>query len=175
VTSCAKPPIDTGAKSVVAARKNLEGTWDLVSLDVQSLDGQQRTVEAGGTLVLDEFGNLDIKYRIADAGLQALDSIGLKSPNPEIATSGKVMIDATQQRVTFVGDDHIDRAFDPDLAARKANPFALERMRYYSIEPSGILTLTTRYDNGKNAATSRWRREAVPVATPSATTAGPGR
>ena len=50
------------------------------------------------------------------------------------------------------------RAFDPELAANRANPFALERPRYYALGADGILTLTTRHDNGRDAATSRWKR-----------------
>jgi hypothetical protein len=175
VASCGKPPIDTGAGSVVAARKSLEGTWELLSLDVTALDGRQRMVEAGGKLVLDAFGNLDINYKIADAGLQALDSIGLKSPDPVISTTGKVVIDAGQRKVTYLGTgQQLDKAFDADLAKRKANPFALERTRYYSVDnTSGVLTLMTRYDNGKNAATSKWRRD--PTVPPPPPAEGPGR
>jgi len=167
VASCAKPPIDTGANSVVEARKRLEGTWNMLSLDVAATDGRQRPVEAHGTLVLDAFGNLDIRYTVADGGLKTLESIGLKSPNPLIATTGKVVVDATQHKVTYLGNDDSARAFDPDLAAKRANPFALERTRYYSLDSSGVMTLTTRYDNGKNAATSRWRKEPTPPSPPS--------
>jgi hypothetical protein len=172
VASCAKPPIDTGANSVVDARKSLEGTWNMLSLEVAALDGRQRMVEANGTLVLDAFGNLDINYRVADAGLQTLDSIGLKSPNPLITTSGKVVIDPTQRKVTYLAEDAAARAFDPDLAARRANPFALERPRYYSLDTNGVMTLTTRYDNGKDAATSRWRKEPTAPSEPEPAASG---
>lgn len=165
--SCAKPPIDTGKNSVVDARKSLEGTWNMLSLEVSALDGRQRTVEANGTLVLDAFGNLDIKYKVADSGLQALDSIGLRSPNPLIATTGQVVIDPTAHKVTYLGNDDTGRAFDPDLAAKRSNPFALERTRFYSLDTNGVMTLTTRYDNGKDAATSRWKREPTPPPVPS--------
>jgi hypothetical protein len=165
--SCAKPPIDTGKNSVVDARKSLEGTWNMLSLEVNALDGRQRTVEAKGTLVLDAYGNLDIKYHVADSGLQALDSIGLRSPNPDIVTTGKVVVDATQHKVTYLGnDDSGGRAFDPDLVAKRNNPFALERTRFYSLDTNGVMTLTTRYDNGKNAATSRWKKEPAPPPAP---------
>ncbi len=50
--------------------------------------------------------------------------------------------------------------FDPDLAARRANPFALERARYYTFEEDGTLTLATRHDNGNDASVSRWKRGA---------------
>jgi hypothetical protein len=96
----------------------------------------------------------------------------LKSPNPLITTTGKVVVDATQHKVTYIGNNDSARAFDPDLAAARANPFALERTRYYSVDAGGVMTLTTRYDNGKDAATSRWKKEPTP---PSPPPAGPGQ
>ena len=37
-------------------------------------------------------------------------------------------------------------------------PGGAERVRYYSLGTDGILTLTTRHDNGRDAATSRWQK-----------------
>ena len=68
------------------------------------------------------------------------------------------ILEAIGPKVTYVGGNHSEKAFDPELAARRANPFALERVRYYTIGPDGTLTLKTRHDNGKDAATSRWQR-----------------
>lgn len=158
-------PIDTGANSTVAARKALEGTWRLLSLEVANAEGRKATVQAEGELVLDPFANLKIVYRVADAGLKALESVGVEQPTPVISTTGEVAIDAAGQKVTYVGADHSERAFDPDLAARRANPLALERVRYYTIGSDGVLTLKTRHDNGRDAATSRWQRADIEPAT----------
>jgi len=48
--------------------------------------------------------------------------------------------------------------FDPTLAAARANPFALERIRYYDLRADGMLSLSTRCDSGKEAAVSLWKR-----------------
>ena len=79
---------------------------------------------------------------------------------PRISTSGRVVIDTQQNRITYLGDDFEERAlgFDPKLAAQRANPFALERVRYYMFGGDGTLTLSTRYDDGKDAAVSQWKR-----------------
>ena len=47
---------------------------------------------------------------------------------------------------------------DPKIAALRANPFALERIRYYTIGADGVLTMTTRHDNGRDAAVGRWKK-----------------
>lgn len=163
---CTKKPINTGATSTTAVRKSFEGTWKLLSLNVAAEDGRQASVDAQGELIMDAFANLKIEYRVTDAGLKSLASVGITSPNPVISTTGQVLIDGVQQRVTYVGEDQANRAFDPALVARRNNPFALERVRYYSIGTDGLLTLSTRYDNGRNAATSKWERIAIPPPIP---------
>ena len=150
-------PIDQGAATTSSERRALQGEWTLVSLDVATEDGRTRQVDAEGRLSFDEFANLRIDFRMSDAGLAALESIGVRSPNPVISTTGNAAIDPVQHRITYVAPDAGERAFDPTLAANRANPFALERVRYYTLD-GGVLTLMTRHDNGVNASTSRWRR-----------------
>jgi hypothetical protein len=153
--------VEEGANSTTAVRKQFEGRWALVSFRVNSADGRQTPVDATGELVLDGFGVLAVTYKVSEQGLKQLASVGVKSPNPVISTNGRVVIDTQQNRITYIGDDFEARAlgFDPKLAAARANPFALERIRYYKFEPDGTLTLSTRYDDGKDAAMSQWKRE----------------
>jgi len=152
--------VDSGANSTTAARKQFEGHWSLVSFKVNSADGRQANVDATGDLTFDAFGVLDVRYKMSDAGLKTLASVGVTSPNPTISTTGRVVIDTQQHRVTYIGDDFEERAlgFDPKLAAQRANPFALERIRYYAFGDDGMLTLSTKYENGRDAAVSQWKR-----------------
>ena len=153
-------PIAEGPGTVEAARKVLEGRWILESLNVTAEDGRSGTVEATGTLTSDAFGNMNVEFRMSEAGRKNLEGLGIKTPNPVISTTGQVIIDVQQRRITYVGEGFDKRAsgFDPDLAARRANPFALERPRYYALGTDGVLTLSTRHDNGKDAAVSRWKK-----------------
>jgi hypothetical protein len=152
--------IASGDATLEAARRQLEGRWTLVSLDFAAEDGQRVTVPATGDLTLDSFGNLHIEYRLSDEGQAALRAIRVESPNPKISTDGRAVIDPAARRITYVAEDAAARPFDPQAAARRGNPFALERERYYVLDESGMLTLTTRHDNGRDAATSRWKRTA---------------
>jgi hypothetical protein len=151
-------PVEEGAGTIEGVRKQLEGRWTLLSLTMHDAGGRSAPIDADGQLVSDAFGNMDVEYRLSETGLKALGGLGIKSPNPVITTSGKVVIDTTSHRITYVGEDFNQRAFDPDLAAKRANPFALERVRYYTLAPDGTLTLATRYDNGKDASVSRWKK-----------------
>ena len=146
--------------ATTAARKQFEGHWSLVSFKVNAPDGRQINVDATGDLNFDAFGVLQVQYKMSDAGLKALASVGVTSPNPVISTTGRVVIDTQQNRITYIGDDFEERAlgFDPKLAAARANPFALERIRYYKLGDDGMLTLSTHYDDGKDANVSQWKR-----------------
>jgi hypothetical protein len=152
--------VDEGPNSTTAVRKQFEGHWSLVSFKVSGPDGRQTNVDATGDLNFDGFGVLQIQYKMSDAGLKSLASVGVKSPNPVISTTGRVVIDTQQRRITYLADDFEEKAlgFDPKLAAARANPFALERIRYYTFESDGTLTLSTRYDDGKDANVSQWKR-----------------
>ena len=169
VSACAASPrqrplpterIESGPNSTTAVRKQFEGNWTLVSFKVSAEDGRQVDVDATGNLSFDGFGVLGVRYQMSDAGLNSLASVGVTSPNPVISTTGRVVIDTQQHRITYIGDDFEERAlgFDPKLAAARANPFALERIRYYDLRADGTLSLSTRYESGKDAAVSLWKR-----------------
>jgi hypothetical protein len=168
VAGCATPsprqrpvktsPIASGPQTVEAARKALEGRWTLMSLDVSADDGRKASVDATGILNSDAFGNLSVEYRLSDAGRKTLEGLGIRPPNPVISESGQVAIDTQQRRITYLPSDAAARAFDADLAAARANPFSLERPRYYALGDDGILTLATRHDSGQDAAVSRWKK-----------------
>jgi hypothetical protein len=96
---------------------------------------------------------------MTDAGQQALATLGIKSPNPRISTGGQAAINPRAREITYVGSKFTSSGgMDAETARRRQNPFALERIRYYSFDEQGILSLTTRYDDGKEAVVSRWKK-----------------
>ena len=163
-SSAAQPrqtPLQTpaeGPNTIAAVRQALQGRWVLVSLNVSTEDGRTATVNATGVLSCDAFGNMNLEYRISESGLGQLASIGIKMPTTVVSTAGNVAIDPQQHRITYVSDDYMKNLFDPELAKQRANPFALERIRYYEFSGDGTLTLSTRYDSGATAAKSRWKK-----------------
>lgn len=150
--------VPTSGATLENARRALQGTWNLVSLNVTAPDGRTAAIEAAGTLVSDAFGNLSIEYRMSPGGQKVLEGVGVTTPNPVITTTGRAVIDVDKQQITYVSEKADAKPFDAELAARRNNPFALERPRFYAVGADGLLTLTTRYDDGKDAAVSRWKK-----------------
>ena len=54
-------------------------------------------------LTFDGFGNLEIEYRMSEAGRQTLESLGIRVPNPVLSTAGNVAIDPVKKQITYVG------------------------------------------------------------------------
>ena len=160
-TAAQTPPPHQGVQptSLEEARKMLDGKWALVSLTVHAADGRTSKIAAEGTLTSD-FSSMVIEFRMAESGQKALADLGIKSPNPTISTSGRVLINIQKSEITYANDDLRRRAmgFDPSLDALRKNPFALERLRYYTFGPDNTLRLSTRYDDGKEASVSVWKR-----------------
>jgi hypothetical protein len=140
-----------------SVRKQFEGKWTLEQLEYGSPQGKRAVIEGtAGTLTADGFGNLEIEYRMSEAGLKLLSGMGFTAPNAVISTKGEAAINIDQKSVAYV--DSTKKPFDASVAAGRANPFALERTRYYDFGPDGTLTLTTRHDDGKDAVVSKWKK-----------------
>ena len=152
--------VGAGEGSTAFERRKLEGRWTLTSLSVTTADGRKSAVDATGVMSFDGFGNLDIQYRLSEAGQKTLEGLGIKTPGLVLSTSGSSAIDPVKKQIVYAGADVQKRAlaFDADLAAQRANPFTLERKRDYSFSPEGDLILATSHDDGANAATARWKK-----------------
>lgn len=151
--------VGDGPNSLAWVRQQLEGQWELASMTAYGEDGKKVAIPATGTLHTDGYGNLRIEFRMTDEGQKALTSIGITSPNPVITTEGRAVIEPVKKEITYVGDDFAKQGgMSAGLAAKRGNPFALERIRYYAFNPDGTLSLSTRYDNGKDAVVGVWKR-----------------
>src|SRR4051794_32826035 len=122
-------PVDTGLGSVEAVRRQLMGSWELVSLDIFSPSGEKTAAQASGRLTYDEFGNLSIKGTVT--GSTQIDPSALN-------LSGRVAIDPDLHtlRITSVTAASTDaKRVDPRLDA--AN------VRYYAFD-NDLLTTTIK-------------------------------
>ena len=134
--------VDTGATSVEAVRRQLKGTWELVTLELVS-DGRKTPLTASGRLQYDEFGNMSMKGTVT--GTQQIDD-GL------LNITGQVAIDPVAHTIRFraiSADTADERRIDPKLDAA--------HVRYYEFTPAG-LTTSLKDAAGATTAVATWKK-----------------
>jgi hypothetical protein len=150
---CAKAPrerpvqmgdVNTGPGSLEAARRQLEGTWELVSLAVVPAGGGAPVpLAARGTLTYDQYGNLTIDAHTDDTNApQAARSAGV------LSFKGRAVIDADKSELKLMD---VTGSVDPKTV------IAPERRRRYAFE-GDLLKMSSLDANGQIAATATWRR-----------------
>jgi hypothetical protein len=137
--------VESGAGSLAAVRKQLEGTWNLVSAEVVSAAGTRTTIKASAVLTYDDFGNLSLKGSYDDPAATAEQTAALNF-------TGRAVID-TQKQVLRLLDV---RESDGDFANLPAE-LAARRERAYSFR-GDTLTLTVKDSKGNVTAVNTWRR-----------------
>jgi hypothetical protein len=136
-------PVDAGAGSVEAARRQLMGTWQLVELAVLSPSGEKTPVQATGRLTYDDHGNIAMRGTItgsAQVDPSALNFSGRVAIDPDAHTIKLTAVDATPRDNTRV---------DPKLDASKT--------RYYTFE-GDLLKTTLKDAGGVTTAMATWKR-----------------
>src|SRR3954462_8613113 len=130
--------------SVEAARRQLEGTWTLVSLEAAPQSGGQRAqITASGTLVYDEFGNLTIDAHTTDP-----DAPVAAREGSIVSFKGRAVLDVPRselQMMALTGNVDPNEVLSP------------ERRRRYAFE-GDQLTLTSFDTAGAIASISVWTR-----------------
>lgn len=136
--------IDTGPGSLQAARRALEGTWTLVSLDVME-GGAPRRVPASGTLTYDAYGNMTIEGKI--------DDDPARTPT-FLAYRGRIVIDTARKQ--FYPADLVSGAPVDQSALAPVSP---DKARRYEVT-ADTLTVTYMDAAAKPTAVASWRRVA---------------
>lgn len=139
--------VDTGAGSLTAARKYLEGRWSLESYEIYPPGKPPIQLKGSGTLTYDEFGNLKIDVRADEASTDLLRDAGIDLKEGVLASDGRTVVDMQNRTLTYVV---------PNQAGSRG-PLALNRPRHWQVD-SNLLTLTTQDDSGKPLSVAKWRK-----------------
>jgi hypothetical protein len=135
--------VDTTATSVESVRRQLQGTWDLVTLEVKAANGALVPVPAKGQLIYDEYGNLKIDGSVSDPSIDS----GV------IRMSGRAVIDPTKHMLrlmsmtgtTTSAEQALDSTIDP------------AKVRYYEFVGDTLKT-TVKDASGATTAAATWKR-----------------
>ncbi len=136
-------PAETNVES---ARRQLQGSWDLVSLDVfPEPGGPAVPIKATAVLSYDEFGNLSMKGKVAE------ESRRDPQTGAFVDYSGKAVIDATSQQLRLTGVSGNNPVEDAPAE------LSFKSVRKYSIE-GDLLKVSTIDAQGNVTATAVWKR-----------------
>lgn len=143
-------PAETGAGSLAAARKFLEGRWGLLSFEILPPGEPPIHVKGAGSLTYDGFGNLDVELRVDQATARLLEMAGIPHTKGVVSMKGRTVVDMQRRILTYVLEGQ------PPLGA-PSSPLALNRQRHWEVE-GDVLTLTTKADDGTPLSIGRWRK-----------------
>jgi hypothetical protein len=156
VSACAtsrprQRPVEGGAVaggpgSLEAVRRQLEGSWNLVSSEQISPSGQRTRLKATAVLTYDAYGNATMKGEIEDPAATADQKAALNF-------SGRIVID-TQQQVFRLLDV---KQSESEFAALPPATIA-SRMRAYVFE-GDMLTMTVKDPSGRVVSVNTWRKQ----------------
>jgi hypothetical protein len=136
-------PVDTGAGSLEAVRRQLEGTWDLTRLEIYPATGSPRVQKAQAVLTYDAYGNMTIAGRLE----QPDDTAAAAAPL--LSYKGRAVIDTARQQLRLM-DVEGPEAKVPD----EVKP---EMLRKYEFE-GGTLHLSTIDASGRVNAKASWKK-----------------
>jgi hypothetical protein len=144
-------PVETGAGTLTAARKFLEGRWLLESFVVNPPGRESITLRGSGVLNYDDFGNLQMNIKADEASSDLMRAAGIAIRDGVISTEGRTVIDVQNRTLTYV------LAGQPSSMTTGGGPLATNRPRHWEVT-GDVLTLTTRDDSGTALAVSRWKK-----------------
>ena len=151
--SCAslrRGPARTGADTLTAGRKQLEGRWALLSFDVRRTGGDLIQVNGEGTLLFDDFGNLEMEIRTDETSGQTLAEAGIPLEKGRLSVKGHTALDVAHQTLTFVPKGQ-------PLLVPLSGPLAAIYPRYWSVD-GDVLTVGTKDNLGNPTTIGRWRK-----------------
>ena len=157
IGGCAPKPIglarvDTGAGTLAAARKYLQGRWGLLSFEVHPPGRDVIQVKGEGTLLFDGFGNLEMEIRTDETTGQALSEAGIPLEKGRLSVKGRTAVDMAHQTLTFVPEGQ-------PLIVPPSGPLAADHPRHWTVEGE-VLTVSTKDDSGNPTTVGLWRKQA---------------
>jgi hypothetical protein len=141
-------PVETGAGSLQATRRQLEGTWTLTRFEVTNPGGQLTPVRASAKLTYDGFGNLSIVGRLEEP----MPGQATITDQPALAYTGKAVIDTVRQEMVLTGTT-TNVETSPDILEK----IGLESRRKYALS-DGTLTISIVDAGGGVTARATFRK-----------------
>ncbi len=135
-------PINDSADSTQGVRRQLEGTWRLLSFETYSPTGEAIKHEAAGELTYDAYGNLVIRAALTGGKPGELSNV--------LRYSGRAVVDPPNHRLVLQNMQGQGGEVLP-------NEIKADNVRYYEFD-GDVLKLITKDSGGKPTATASWKK-----------------
>jgi hypothetical protein len=143
-------PVDTGMGTLAAARRYLVGTWTLLSYDLYPPGQPVLHLNGTGTLVYDDYSNLNMELKADEATSQVVAKAGINMENGVFVQKGRTAVDIQAKTLTYIFEGQTNWQTDK-------SPLSPQRPRHWQVD-GNVLTLTTNGDDGKPVAVSKWQK-----------------
>jgi hypothetical protein len=140
--------VDTGPGSLVSVRKQLEGSWDLVALEVRDAAGKMAPAQATGVLTYDAYGNMQVRGRLNES----LPDASAPLASATIEYSGQIVIDPQRSEFRMTGQQPT-APLDPELKS----VLRLSRVRRYELS-ADVLKIHVLDEGNAVVATTTFRK-----------------
>jgi hypothetical protein len=121
--------VDTGPGSLAYVRRQLEGSWDLVTLEVRDASGNMTPAKAQAVLTYDAYGNMRVRGRLNES----LPDSSAKAASSAVDYSGQIVIDPRRNEFRMTDQ----QAAEP-LNKELQSVLRLSRVRRYEITPDTL-------------------------------------
>ena len=148
----AAPPSgrEQGPRTLTEARQFLVGNWTLVSMDVFPPSGPPIKNAATGTMVYDEYSNMNVKMVFSEEASRVAEAIGIPIVDRTLITTGRTLIDIGARTLSYVLEG------EPDYRPVR-HPLDTNLPRYWQAEGNNLI-LRTKDQTGKDLTVSIWRK-----------------
>jgi hypothetical protein len=136
--------VETGPGSLEHVRRQFAGTWQLVSLDLRSAQGETHSVKGTGSLTYDEYGNLKVLGEIREPVADLEPGV--------LRYEGRAVIDPVKGQLRLL--DLKGSGAGGDAAASLVAPSSI---RHYRFE-GPLLHISIVNERGEPTATTVWKR-----------------
>jgi hypothetical protein len=141
-------PVDTGPGTLVSVRKQLEGSWDLIALEVRDASGAMAPAKATGVLTYDAYGNMQVRGRLNES----LPDAAAPLASAMIEYSGQIVIDPQKSEFRMT-EQQPTAPLDPALKS----VLRLSRVRRYELS-ADVLKIHVLDEGNAVVATTTFRK-----------------
>jgi hypothetical protein len=122
-------PVDTGPGSLADVRRQLEGSWDLVTLEVRNAAGAMTPTKAQALLTYDAYGNMRVRGKLTES----LPDAAAKLASSAVDYSGQIVIDPRRHEFRMT-EQQAAEPLDKELQS----VLRLSRVRRYELSPDTL-------------------------------------